>query len=33
MCIRDSYQHAFLLVIACYLFMIFYGVSGYKPER
>jgi len=28
-----GYQHAFLLVIACYLFMIFYGVSGYKPEK
>jgi FHS family L-fucose permease-like MFS transporter len=30
---RMGYQHAFLLPIACYLFMIFYGVSGYKPER
>jgi FHS family L-fucose permease-like MFS transporter len=30
---KAGYQHAFLLVIACYLFMIFYGVSGYKPER
>jgi MFS transporter, FHS family, L-fucose permease len=30
---KSGYQHAFLLVIACYLFMIYYGVSGYKPER
>jgi FHS family L-fucose permease-like MFS transporter len=30
---KTSYQHAFLLPIACYLFMIFYGVSGYKPGR
>ena len=30
---KAGYQHAFLLPIACYLFMIFYGVSGYKPER
>ena len=28
-----GYQHAFLLVIACYLFMTYYGISGYKPER
>jgi MFS transporter, FHS family, L-fucose permease len=30
---KAGYQHAFLLPIVCYLFMIFYGVSGYKPER
>jgi FHS family L-fucose permease-like MFS transporter len=30
---KAGYQHAFLLPVACYLFMIFYGVSGYKPER
>jgi len=30
---KAGYQHAFLLPIACYLFMIYYGVSGYKPER
>jgi FHS family L-fucose permease-like MFS transporter len=28
-----GYQHAFLLPIACYCFMVYYGVSGYKPER
>jgi MFS transporter, FHS family, L-fucose permease len=26
-------QHAFLLVILCYAFVVYYGVSGYKPER
>jgi len=30
---KAGYQHAFLLPIACYLFMIYYGVSGYKSER
>jgi FHS family L-fucose permease-like MFS transporter len=30
---KAGYQHAFLLPIACYFFMVFYGVSGYKPER
>jgi len=29
---KTGYQHAFLLPIACYLFMVFYGLSGYKPE-
>ena len=28
-----NYQHAFLLPIVCYLFVVFYGISGYKPER
>jgi MFS transporter, FHS family, L-fucose permease len=26
-------QHAFLLVILCYVFVVYYGFSGYKPER
>jgi MFS transporter, FHS family, L-fucose permease len=26
-------QHAFLLVILCYAFVVYYGMSGYKPER
>jgi FHS family L-fucose permease-like MFS transporter len=26
-------QHAFLLVIVCYAFITFYGLSGYKPRR
>jgi FHS family L-fucose permease-like MFS transporter len=30
---KAGYQHAFLLVIVCYFFMIFYGVSGYKPVQ
>jgi FHS family L-fucose permease-like MFS transporter len=30
---QHSYQYAFLLPIAGYLFMIYYGMSGYKPER
>jgi FHS family L-fucose permease-like MFS transporter len=30
---KMGYQHAFLLPIACYLFMIYYGVSGYKPKH
>ncbi|MGD0294905.1 MAG: sugar MFS transporter [Terracidiphilus sp.] len=30
---KEGYQHAFLLPIACYLFMIYYGISGYKPTR
>jgi len=28
---KTNYQHAFLLTIACYLFVVYYGVSGYKP--
>jgi MFS transporter, FHS family, L-fucose permease len=30
---KASYQHAFLLPIACYVFMTYYGISGYKPTR
>jgi FHS family L-fucose permease-like MFS transporter len=30
---QHSYQYAFLLPIAGYLFMIYYGMTGYKPER
>jgi len=30
---KAGYQHAFLLPIACYLFMVYYGISGYKPRR
>ena len=30
---KFNYQHAFLLPILGYLFIIFYGLSGYKPER
>lgn len=30
---KAGYQHAFLLPIACYLFVVFYGISGYKPDR
>jgi FHS family L-fucose permease-like MFS transporter len=26
-------QHAFLLVIVCYVFIVYYGLSGYKPSR
>jgi FHS family L-fucose permease-like MFS transporter len=26
-------QHAFVLVIVCYLFITYYGLSGYKPRR
>jgi len=30
---KAGYQHAFILPIACYLFVVYYGISGYKPER
>jgi FHS family L-fucose permease-like MFS transporter len=26
-------QHAFVLVIICYVFVAYYGLSGYKPSR
>jgi FHS family L-fucose permease-like MFS transporter len=26
-------QRAFLLVIVCYVFIVYYGLSGYKPAR
>jgi len=26
-------QHAFVLPIICYLFITYYGISGYKPRR
>ena len=26
-------QHAFVLIIVCYAFVVYYGVSGYKPRR
>jgi FHS family L-fucose permease-like MFS transporter len=28
-----GYQHAFILPIICYLYVAFYGMSGYKPTR
>jgi fucose permease len=28
-----SYQYAFVLPIICYLFITYYGLSGYKPSR
>ena len=28
-----GYQHAFLLIIVGYIFIIYFGISGYKPER
>jgi MFS transporter, FHS family, L-fucose permease len=30
---KSGYQHAFFLIVVGYLFMIYYGISGYKPER
>ncbi len=30
---KMNYQHAFLLPILGYLFVVYYGVSGYKPGR
>ena len=30
---KTNYQHAFLLPIVGYLFIVFYGLSGYKPDR
>jgi FHS family L-fucose permease-like MFS transporter len=30
---KTNYQHAFLLPIVGYLFIVFYGLSGYKPNR
>jgi MFS transporter, FHS family, L-fucose permease len=30
---KMGYQHAFLLPIVGYLFITYYGISGYKPER
>jgi len=30
---KMNYQRAFVLPIACYLFVIFYGLWGYKPTR
>jgi FHS family L-fucose permease-like MFS transporter len=31
--VRLGYQHAFVLPIVCYLFVAYYGFSGYKPSR
>jgi FHS family L-fucose permease-like MFS transporter len=31
--VRLGYQHAFVLPIICYLFVAYYGLSGYKPSR
>jgi FHS family L-fucose permease-like MFS transporter len=31
--VRLGYQHAFVLPILCYLFVAYYGLSGYKPSR
>jgi MFS transporter, FHS family, L-fucose permease len=30
---QHSYQFAFLLPLVGYLFILYYGISGYKPER
>jgi len=30
---RVGIQHAFVLVIICYVFITYYGLSGYKPSR
>lgn len=30
---KMSYQHAFILPIIGYLFVVYYGLSGYKPQR
>jgi hypothetical protein len=30
---KMNYQHAFLLPIVGYLFITYYGLSGYKPRR
>jgi FHS family L-fucose permease-like MFS transporter len=31
--VKMGYQHAFVLPILCYLFVAYYGFSGYKPAR
>jgi FHS family L-fucose permease-like MFS transporter len=31
--VRLGYQHAFVLPIVCYLYVAYYGFSGYKPSR
>jgi FHS family L-fucose permease-like MFS transporter len=31
--VRLGYQHAFVLPIVCYIFVAYYGFSGYKPSR
>jgi FHS family L-fucose permease-like MFS transporter len=31
--VQLGYQHAFFLPILCYLFVAYYGLSGYKPTR
>jgi FHS family L-fucose permease-like MFS transporter len=28
-----GFQHAFVLPIVCYIFIAYYGLSGYKPSR
>lgn len=28
-----NYQHAFLVVVIGYIFIVYFGLSGYKPER
>ena len=28
-----GYQHAFILPIICYLYVAYYGLSGFKPTR
>ena len=28
-----GYQHAFILPIVCYIYVAYYGLSGYKPTR
>lgn len=31
--VKWGYQHAFVLPIICYLYVAYYGLSGYKPTR
>ncbi|HKF47048.1 MAG TPA: sugar MFS transporter [Terracidiphilus sp.] len=30
---RYGYQHAFILPILCYIFIAYFGLSGYRPQR
>jgi FHS family L-fucose permease-like MFS transporter len=31
--VKYGYQHAFVLPMICYLYVAYYGLSGYKPTR
>jgi FHS family L-fucose permease-like MFS transporter len=31
--VKFGYQHAFMLPMVCYLYVAYYGLSGYKPSR